>query len=432
MRRTPLLFLILFLAAAWCRADGFTSKTQCQGFWRYNFEYVTTDIDGHTPLRLSAAVFLSNAVHERRRVAHGCALLNHYTITDEAEAPTRVTSLLSMEGVLSASDYAVIESDGLGFGLTRGRKQAYLLGEVSARHDIDALVEGRRLLEAEGFTVGRVTANLGYSQGGHTTMWVNRLLAEGYRQADVPRVDVCVTGGGPYDIPATYLDMLSRGTRYPVAVPLVLYGLVAEGECGVGESDVFSPVLAARLAGWFDSKLLATDQINDSIYALVGGNAREGVSAAALLSRAMTDTASSVSRRVVERMRAHSLVYDAWKPSATASVAFVHSPNDEVVPYLNQESMSAYLDQAGYSDYTVDTNSVVGHSATGNYYALKAFAALQRATGVVPPCVSASPSPVTVYDLGGRVVRDAAEPGTALDGLPSGIYVVGGAKYVHY
>ena len=96
---------------------GIINRTQCGGFWRYDFNYQTVDADGETPIVLSAAIFLSSAVHDKTVKAKGCGLLNHYTITDNTQRPTNVTSGFTLEGVFANSNYIIIESDGFGFGL---------------------------------------------------------------------------------------------------------------------------------------------------------------------------------------------------------------------------------------------------------------------------------------------------------------------------
>ena len=191
---------------------GIVNRTQCSGFWRYDFNYTTTDIDEETPIVLSAAIFLSTEIHNKTKEAKGLALMNHYTITSNDERPTNVSGPFTLEGFIQGSDYIIIESDGIGFGLTVDRKQPYLKGRATARTNIDALLAGQTLLEEEGIGFGEVVVNLGYSQGGHSGMWVNRLVAEGYRSDELPKINYCLIGGGPYDIYAHYQKLATDGT----------------------------------------------------------------------------------------------------------------------------------------------------------------------------------------------------------------------------
>ena len=85
-----------------------------------------------------------------------------------------VSNRLSQEGALANTHYILIESDGFGFGIDVERNQRYLQGRATARVNIDAFLAGRQLMAEEGYEWGDVTLNLGYSQGGHSGMWVNR------------------------------------------------------------------------------------------------------------------------------------------------------------------------------------------------------------------------------------------------------------------
>lgn len=57
------------------------------------------------PIVLSAAIFLSPDVHDKRVKAKGCGLINHFTITANYQCPTHVSNRLSQEGALAATHY---------------------------------------------------------------------------------------------------------------------------------------------------------------------------------------------------------------------------------------------------------------------------------------------------------------------------------------
>ena len=169
--RTTLLALVAWLASTIAVAEttepeiGIVNRTDCGGFWRYDFNYETVDTDGETPIVLSAAIFMLPEVHDKTVKAKGCGLLNHYTITADKDCPTHVSDIFTMEGILSGTNYFIIESDGFGFGIDVEHNQKYLQGRATARANIDAFLAGRKLLEEEGYEWSNVTLNLGYSQG---------------------------------------------------------------------------------------------------------------------------------------------------------------------------------------------------------------------------------------------------------------------------
>lgn len=433
--RHYIITIVLLVASAMSFAQ--TSDTDCivertqtsGGFWRYDFHYTTADIDGQTPIVLSGAIFMSQDVHDKKITSPGCALMNHYTITREADAPTSVTGFMTLEGFIasSTSNCIIIESDGIGFGLTKDRKQPYLLGRISARNSIDAFIAGRKLLEAEGYTFGSMVFNLGYSQGGHTGMWVSRLVEEGYRSDELPGIDYSILGGGPYDIYSHYKYLLETGkSSYPVALPLILYGLVAEGSV-VTVPEVFSPQMAAKLPEWFDTKKYETVEINDSIYANFGDSIGDYVPMSQITTADFLDSTSTlVQGKLIPKMKEHSLVYDDWTPAKTKEIMLVHSPNDEVVPYLNLESMEAFLKKQGYTNYTIRNDIESKHTETGTGYALLVASELYKyTTDIQTVRNNGTNTDQRIFRINGMQVPYSGTLEEAVKGLAPGIYIIG-------
>lgn len=438
MKRLFLTSLAVILAAVGFAQTklGIVNRQQFGGFWRYDFNYETVDTDGKTPVVLSAAIFMTNAVHDKEAEAKGCALLNHFTITTDGERPTNVSNGFSLEGVVVSSSYFVVESDGIGFGLTSDRKQSYLEGRTAARNDIDAFLYAKTLLEGEGFTVPTTTANLGYSQGGHSGMWVNRLVAEGYRSAELPKIDISILGGGPYDIYSHYRYLVDTGvSQYPVAIPLIANGVIASGDCDVTYADLFASDFIAHIPTWFDTKQYTTTAINDSIFRVFGNGQTGSVEISKMMSANFLNPESNVMQRVGSKMKENSLVYESWLPSKTDTMVFVHSKMDEVVPYLNMENMAKFLTDQGYNTFKIDSSYEQKHTDTGTYYALLAMMTLQSyepkpevPTGVeTVKTTDASHRPSgNVYSIDGRLVRKGVS-GFPTD-LPKGIYIMDGRK----
>lgn len=413
---------------------GIVKCTDCGTFWRYDFNYATTDVDGETPVTLSGAIFMSSAVHEGRAEAKGCGLMNHYTITSNKERPSNVTSFATLEGFISNSNYILIESDGFGFGIDSLRNQKYLQGRATARVNIDAFIAGRKLIEQEGFDCGNVVINLGYSQGGHSGMWVNRLVAEGYRSDELPKIDYSYLGGGPYDIYKHYQKLLNEDrTEYPVALPLILSGMIDAGGYKVKYEDVFTSEVVQVLPELFDTKLYDTTFINDFFYNTFGGTKENGLEMSKIVRDVFFNPESEAMQDIVYHLKQNSLVYDAWVPTKTDTMSFVHSPMDEVVPYLNQESMAEYLQSVGYHAFNIDNTDKEKHTATGTSYAFKVMVALssyvpagmeERFGNTPGECLH------NIYSIDGRLIRRNAKISEAYPQLPKGIYVIKGRKVV--
>ncbi|MGN0221654.1 MAG: hypothetical protein ACI4BA_05980 [Prevotella sp.] len=413
---------------------GIVSRTDCGIFWRYNFNYTTTDVDGVTPITLSGAIFLSSEVHERRTVAKGLGLLNHYTITANRQRPSNVTAFATLEGFISNTNYILIESDGFGFGIDSLRNQKYLQGRATARVNIDAFIAGRKLIEQEGYSHGDVILNLGYSQGGHSGMWVNRLIAEGYRNDELPRINYCLLGGGPYDMYSHYNKLLTEDkTQYPVALPLILSGMIDAGGYKVKYEDVFTDEVQEALPELFDTKLHDTEYINEFFYENFGGSKEDGLEMSKIVKDVFFDPESEAMSDIVYHLKENSLVYDSWSPDKTDSMTFVHSPADEVVPYLNMASMEKYLQSVGYNAYDIDNTSTELHTSTGTRYAFKVAVSLayyvptgmeERFGNTPGECLH------DIYSIDGRLIYRKAKMSEVYPALPKGIYVIKGRKVV--
>ncbi len=413
---------------------GIINRTQCGGFWRYDFNYETVDADGETPIVLSAAIFLSSAVHDKTVKAKGCGLLNHYTITDDTQRPTNVTSGFTLEGVFANSNYIIIESDGFGFGLDVENSQKYLQGRATARVNIDALLAGRKLIAEEGFEFGDAILNLGYSQGGNSGMWVNRLVAEGYRSDELPKIDFCIIGGGPYDMYTHYRKLADENlTQYPVALPLILSGMIDAGENRVKNEDVFNEDFVQYLPELFDSKTHDTDYINRFIYEKYGDPNSKTMAIDKMMKPEFLDENNEATAVIVELLKENSLVYADWKPEKTDSIYFVHSEIDEVVPVINQQNMEQHLMDQGYRSFKIDYTNNAGHTNTGMVYVMRAIAAL---SGFVPTKIEApfsdAPQENThaIYSIDGRLVKKNITLSEAYRTLPKGIYIINGRKVV--
>lgn len=415
-------------------AAAIVNRTECSGFWRYDFTYGTVDADGKTPITLSAAIFMTPDVHDKHVQAKGCGLLNHYTITADNQRPTNVTSGLTLEGVLANTNYIMIESDGFGFGIDAPHSQRYLQGRAAARVNIDAFLAGRQLLKEEGFEFGDVTLNLGYSQGGHSGMWVNRLVAEGYRSDELPKIDYCIIGGGSYDMYSHYRYLAAENlSQYPVALPLILSGMIDAGGYKVKNEDIFDDGFVPYLTELFDTKQHDTDYINSFIYDHYGTTKDQGLPIDQLVKQAFFDETNEPMKDIVYHLKQNSLVYDAWVPNKTDRITFVHARTDEVVPFLNQEKMAVFLLANGYTAFDIDDSSKNLHTNTGFYYVLKATACLSAFVPAGMKNAWNTAPQVSTYDIYRPDGRLACKQTTLIDAyrmLPPGVYVINGKTMV--
>ena len=282
--------------------------------------YPSIDIEGN-PITLSGKVMLPKKGVPKRMI-----LVSHYTVCSNAEAPS---NCFSLEGVLVNSGYGLIIPDYIGYGVTAKEVHPYLVMDVTAHNVVDMYLAVRPWLEA----VDRIPDDpsldlMGYSQGGATTMAVQYLIETDFSNADsmdhimLHRV---FAGGGPYDVKATYERFVTTDTAgYPVAVPLVLQGMIKGNKLNMQLSDMMKPFLCDNMDAWINSKRFTSAQINQ----LIGTKVTHEL----LTDEAMEQKSEKVAE-LYKAMTLNSITAYDWDPQAP--VYMMHSIDDETVPYTN-------------------------------------------------------------------------------------------------
>lgn len=152
--------------------------------------------------------------------------------------------------------------------------------------------------------------------------------------------------------------------------------MIDAGGYKVKNEDIFSADFLPYLSELFDTKEHDTDYINGFIYDRYGTPNDRRVTIDKIVTQAFFDEQSEPMKDIIYHLKMNSLVYEPWTPSKTDHITFVHSRADEVVPYLNQESMKDFLLANGYTAFDIDDSSKLMHTDTGTLYALKALACI--------------------------------------------------------
>ena len=282
--------------------------------------YPSYDNDGN-PITLSGKVMLPKKGHPKRMI-----LVSHYTVCSNAEAPS---NCFSLEGVLVNLGYGLIIPDYMGYGITANEVHPYLVMDMTARNVVDMYLAVRPWLDA----IDRLPEDpnldlMGYSQGGANTMAVQHLIETEYfddSSMDFISLHRVFAGGGPYDVKATYERFVNTDTAgYPVAVPLVLQGMIKGNKLKMELSDMMKPRLCEHIDDWINSKKFTSAQINQ----LIGTKVTHEL----LTDEAMMQKSDKVAE-LYKAMTANSIVAQNWEPEA--SVYIMHSMDDETVPYTN-------------------------------------------------------------------------------------------------
>ena len=415
-------------------------------YYRVNYTYPSVAPDGSTPVTLSAALIFPRDVFEhnkslsvgsRKYDASGLILCNHFTITRDIEAPTRTTSM-SIEAplVLLGPRCIIVSPDGYGFGSTVDKPQAYLMADAIARNNIDAVRAARSLLAQMGYTYGDLFAQLGYSQGGHSSMAVQRYVdTHGAEPDAISHIDYTLCGDGPYDIGAMLDSLVQPGSRsmFPCAIPLIIQGQIEGAGLPVSYSDCLRAPLDTKAIEWLNAKVYSASVINKYIYETVGGDKDSGVPVSDILVTDNFGSPHSPLQPLYEALVDNSLAA-GWHPNGTTRFYLYHSRDDEVVPYFCMDHLRNFMLGAGINSRHLQTYTSSGtHTAAAALFVLLAMNELRQmennylAGTYVPtslndvPCTPAPfASPSGWYTLQGR--RLPAKPHTP------GIYIHAGKK----
>ena len=282
--------------------------------------YPSIDSDGNEVI-LSGKVILPKGQKPKRLI-----LVSHYTIGMNGEAPS---NCFSLEGILSTMGYGLIIPDYRGYGVTVNQFHPYLVMLETAFNVTDMYFAVKEWLKAVGMEPEHEDIYLmGYSQGGATTMAVEYLIETAYSYPEdslyIP-IHRVFAGGGPYDIKASFERFITTDVAsYPVAVPLVLQGMINGNKLNIKIEDFMQPWLCEHMDDWINCKRYTTSQMNK----LIGTKVTHEL----LTEEAMKQT-SDKGAELYKAMTENSVVSYNWMPQA--SVYMMHSMDDETVTYDN-------------------------------------------------------------------------------------------------
>jgi len=298
-------------------AKGIFASTGASRIHSISGTYWSVDQDGN-PIRLSGRIMLPSSGMIRNII-----LVSHFTIGADRECPSRSFQL---EGVLALDGYALIIPDYLGYGASADRIHPYLCSNLTARNAVDMLDAAIPYLKG----INRYPADeriylMGYSQGGATTIAVQRLL-ESDEYASKYSIKRNFAGAGPYDIAVTYDDAIKKDyTGIPCAVPLIVIGLNEGEHIGLDMSNFFLSPLLEKYPEWILSKKYTTKEMGNLI----------GVKQLSLI---MTDSARQKrdpnTIKFYNAMMVNSVLND-WLPDAP--IYMFHSMDDDTVPFINSQ-----------------------------------------------------------------------------------------------
>ena len=297
----------------------------------YNIEYPSKDPYGK-PVTLSGAITVGDEIKDGAAPAVGVVLVNHFTVYRKDQCPSEGD--LMIQKFIVGSKMVGVSADYYGFGCTVDKNQAYCIGSVNAQASIDCLLAARELFPSLNITIDKdkdYLFNLGYSQGGQTTIAVEKLVSEKYPDIKITH---SFAGGGPYDMPSTYKWMKENDTSgMPSTIISVMLAFNEYYQLGYSRDRLLRGDALKNADEWLLSKKYTQQEIDKMV-----GDLKFSTFA----SEEIQDMSSEVSKKLTEALEKENLA-KGWKPAKDARIALVHHKGDITVPYLNQTNLYDYL-----------------------------------------------------------------------------------------
>lgn len=304
----------------------------------YNFVYPSKDPYGNDVM-LSGTITFSDEVKENA-YAKGLLLYNHYTVYRADQCPSK--GYLSDQKFFSLLSLITVSPDYYGFGATGSKNQAYCISQANAQAAVDALLGAKEIMAAKGYSWGDRLFNLGYSQGGQTTMGVVRLVAEKYPDIDIT---YSFAGAGIYDLPETCRQFVSATIAgMPSTVVSVMLAYNQYKNLGIAREAMFTEPVLSHIDDWILSKHYTLEEIDEMIGPLTVDQ---------YTTETMRDTTSSLFQTMMAALDLDNLC-KGWTPRGNEKIMLFHSSMDDFVPVVNTYNMYNFLIGKGLSSDNID------------------------------------------------------------------------------
>lgn len=288
--------------------------------------YSSKDVAGN-PAKLSGRVYVEFGTSKNLK---GIILANHYTKAADRECPSN--RIIQIEAIFSVLGYAVVMPDYIGYGKTVDMDHPYLDWRSTAQSSIDSYFAAKEYLEDNGYNIGDEVYNVGYSQGGSSTMAVLRMVTESY--SDKIKFTRSFIGGGVFDIEATFDDILENDfTGIPYAMPLIINGLNCAQNLNLNLDDIFIGKTRENYRMAL-SKQYNADELEEVL---------DDHEATKIFNSFLFDKTHPTTSKIMEAAGNNRLT-DTWTPNNGEDIFILHSTSDDMVPYVNSELMVEALE----------------------------------------------------------------------------------------
>lgn len=311
------------------------------GYRRVKYLYSSTDHLGN-PITLSSVLYWNryklDGWHDI--IPENICLVEHYTITSDAEAPSNSYPL---EPHITGNSLVVMP-DYLGYGNTAKEFHPYLNYDLAARNSMDALKAAYIICNNhnEKLLAGSWSlCVLGASQGGSNALAVHKFLDTNPSVAKEWRFSHSCCAAGAYSLSTTFETYMRWGSLdYPVVLPMVIKSMLASYPdimSGLSEEDFYSDdylAIKPQIDAMLEGKKHTTNEINAVFFDNLADETGK-LRVESILSPEAMDVKSPMAMKLAICFAENDLT-KGWKP--VHPVKFYHSKDDNVVPYENVEA----------------------------------------------------------------------------------------------
>ena len=351
------------------------------GFRKTTYLYPSTDVKGN-PITLSAVAFwlgyFDGGVWNDLKPDNIC-LMEHYTITSDAEAPSNSFAL----ELFITGNTLTIMPDYIGYGITKELPHPYLNHDVCAINSLDAMTAGYDLFNEKGkcgMSQGWKLYLAGASQGAGNAIAVHKYLDTHLELATKWNFASTNCSSGPYSPVATIDKYLADGkVAYPVVFPLVMktmfesYPDIMEGfteEMAYSQNYLAVKDEIERMIASKEHNTAAINQVFiEKVRKTVDASLADGeIYLTDILSPEMLDKESAICKALYQCLEKNDLT-KGWVPVHPMKLHY--SPLDMVVPH---ENSLAVLESFGENIVTLEQSSIpADHTTTCSLWMVELF-----------------------------------------------------------
>jgi len=214
----------------------------------YKVRYLSVNPSNNQPVEASGAL----AVPRGLTCELPLSSYQHGTIAEKDDVPSRNNQEANIGKVFSSTGYVVCMPDYIGLGDSPGL-HPYVHARSEADASLDLLRAARELQDSLNFALNAQLFIFGYSQGGHATMALHKLIQEEYPFEF--QVTCSVPCSGPYDLSGVQAEVITSDNEYPTPgyLPYVVLAYQSVyGNLYNNLSEVFIPPYDTLLSQLFD------------------------------------------------------------------------------------------------------------------------------------------------------------------------------------